>query len=169
MGSQNARVDFFPDIFEVGRCLSHPLWKNQEEIKRCADMNPSVTEIAHVSQGPTALFGVFGMTIKTLGEGLASLREKGRVVEAILTILSGGHEGVSLNDGFEKSFRMITKQMTKKPLGHLFPSADDDSIASATQINIAYGKAQGCNPPNTKFSAVRRAPAGKSGPCETSA
>lgn len=103
-------------------------------------MNPSVTEIAHVSQGPTALFGVFGMTIKTLGEGLASLREKGRVVEAILTILSGGHEGVSLNDGFEKSFRMITKQMTKKPLGHLFPSADDDSIASAAQINIAYGK-----------------------------
>ncbi len=139
MGSQNARGDFFSDIFKVGRRLSHPLWKTRAEIQRCADMNPSLTEIAHVSQGPTALFDVFGMTINTLGEGLALLREKGCVVQAIATVFSGGHENVSLNDRFEKSFRLITKQLPKGPLGHLFLGADDDSITTAAQINIAYG------------------------------
>lgn len=96
-----------------------------------------LTSETYVPQGCTALLDAIGMTIKTLGEQLATLPEEERPGKVIVAIFTDGHENASTDYSFEKILQMITHQRTEYQWEFLFLSADEDAIATAARMGIA--------------------------------
>jgi len=125
-----------------------------------------------VPRGSTALLDAVGRTIDDLGGRLAATAEESRPGQVILVILTDGLENASEKYTWKDISKKIKHQRDTYRWEFLFLGANQDAIATASQMNIAAGSAMSYvqdshgilsahKTTNRKVRAMRAAASGK--------
>ncbi|MEP4076972.1 vWA domain-containing protein [Haloferula sp.] len=123
-GQANLSLMLFDNEF-LNPCLRTPL----PEV-------PELTTQTYVPRGMTALLDAIGMTIDKLGKSLAAEPEENRPGKVVVAIFTDGYENASKEYTFEKIHEMITHQRSEYQWEFLFLGANEDAIATATDMGI---------------------------------
>lgn len=97
----------------------------------------SLDTTTYVPRGSTALLDAIGLTIDTIGKKLAADPEEKRPGKVIVAIYTDGYENASIRFTMAQINEMITHQRSKYGWEFLFLAANQDAIATATQMGIA--------------------------------
>lgn len=95
-----------------------------------------LTTETYVPRGSTALLDAIGMTIDELGKQLADEPEERRPGKVIVAIFTDGYENSSREYSLKKIHKMITHQRKSYQWEFLFLGANEDAIATASQMGI---------------------------------
>ena len=105
-----------------------------------AEVLPLNTE-SYIPRGSTALLDAIGRTIAELGARLAALPERDRPAQVIVAILTDGMENSSQDYTWSQVSRVIKQQTEQYRWTFLFLGANQDAIATASQMSIAASNA----------------------------
>jgi len=109
--------------------------------------SPQLTAATYVPRGSTALLDAIGRTIKDIDTRLQKLPATQQPAKVILAIFTDGEENASREYTAKHISDLIHLYRTEKSWEFLFLAANQDAIASATQMNV---DAQGAG--NVSFS-----------------
>jgi len=124
-GDANLSLMLFDDEF-LTPCVRTPL----QEVRK-------LTTETYVPRGSTALFDAIGQTIDALGKSLAAEPEERRPGKVVVAIFTDGYENASQNYSMAKINEMITHQRNQYGWDFMFLAANQDAIATASQMGIA--------------------------------
>jgi hypothetical protein len=96
-----------------------------------------LTSDTYVPRNTTALLDAIGRAIEELGTSLAILPEKARPGQVIVAILTDGLENASERFSWSTIAAAIKQQTDTYKWTFLFLGANQDAIATASQLNIA--------------------------------
>jgi hypothetical protein len=96
----------------------------------------SLNRDTYVPRNTTALLDAIGRTIDDLGKRLAVITEADRSAQVIVTILTDGLENASLQYTWKDVSDLIKHQTEVYKWTFLFLGANQDAIATASQISI---------------------------------
>lgn len=99
---------------------------------------PSIKNL-YQPRGMTALLDAIGRTINETGARLARLPESQRPNKVIMVIMTDGFENASREFTREKIFEMIRHQESKYNWSFIFLGANQDAIATATNLGMKGG------------------------------
>jgi hypothetical protein len=88
-------------------------------------------------RGMTALLDAIGRTISETGNRLKNLKESARPSQVLFVIITDGAENASKEFSRDRVFNMITHQRDKYDWEFVFLGANQDAIATATQLGIS--------------------------------
>jgi len=100
-----------------------------------------LTDETYQPQGCTALLDAIGKTVDDLGLRLAALAEKDRPGQVIIAILTDGLENASQRFNWKEIAGKIKHQTDKYKWISLFLGANQDAIATASNLSIAANNA----------------------------
>lgn len=123
-GDANLSLLLFDDEF-LNPCIRTPLQDVEE-----------LTAATYVPRGMTALLDAIGLTIDELGKRLAAEPEEKRPGKVIVAIFTDGLENASERYSLKKVHKMITHQRKAYQWEFLFLGANEDAIATASQMGI---------------------------------
>lgn len=104
---------------------------------------PKLTDANYVPRANTALFDAIGRTINDVGSQLRALPEADRPGKVIFVIITDGEENASREYKRDKVFEMITHQRDKYNWEFVYLGANQDAIATATQLGVQASNAAG--------------------------
>lgn len=112
-----------------------------DEFNKIHDRTPlqQVRELNHrtyVPRGSTALLDAIGFSIDTLVKQLSSEPEEKRPGKVIVAIYTDGYENASVHYSLTEIHQRITRQRKEFAWEFLFLAANQDAIATATQMGI---------------------------------
>jgi len=96
---------------------------------------------SYVPRASTALLDAIGTTIDRLGARLSALPEPDRPGQVIVAILTDGYENSSEKFTWQDISRKILEQTNTYKWQFLFLGANQDAIATASNLSIAAGNA----------------------------
>jgi hypothetical protein len=121
---------------------------------------PPLTGDTFVPRGSTALLDAIGRTIDTTGARLAAMREEDRPEQVMMVILTDGEENASRHFDNDAIARRISHQRDVYSWEFVFLGANQDAIATASQMGVAAGSALSYAPSpvgtNAAFDSVSR-------------
>ena len=91
---------------------------------------------SYVPRGSTALLDAIGRAIDALGRKISKQPEDQRPGKVIIAIYTDGYENASTDYGLRKIHEMITHQRKKYAWDFMFLAANEDAIATASQMGI---------------------------------
>lgn len=141
--SRNGIKTFIEKQKEVaGNCVLS-LVQFDNEIERPFTAKPlnEVGEIPLDPRGATALLDAIGSTIEATGMRLEAMPEDQRPGRVMIVIITDGYENSSLLYDQDKVFKMISHQRDAYKWDFVFLGANQDAIATASQIGIAAANA----------------------------
>lgn len=97
---------------------------------------PPLDERTYIPRGQTALLDAIGRTIDDLGARLARMPEEERPAKVIVAIFTDGLENASRVYTNERLAESIKHQQEKYSWEFLFLAANQDAIATASQMSI---------------------------------
>ena len=97
---------------------------------------PMLSLEAYSPTGSTALLDAIGETIDSIGNRLAHLKEEDRPGKVIVAILTDGEENSSVKWSEEHIAQKIRHQTEVYKWSFLFLGANQDAIATASNLNI---------------------------------
>jgi uncharacterized protein YegL len=97
---------------------------------------PSLNETTYLPDGGTALLDAIGITIDSLGKRLAETPEAERPAKVIVAIMTDGEENSSRIFSWDQISEKIKHQTVVYKWEFLFMGANQDSIATASRMNI---------------------------------
>ena len=100
---------------------------------------PELNDSNYRPAGNTALLDAIGITIDTLGKRLADTPESERPHKVIVAIMTDGEENSSRQFTWDRISEMIKHQTEVYKWEFLFLGANQDSIATASRMNIDRG------------------------------
>ena len=100
-----------------------------------------LTDDTYQARGCTALLDAIGQTIEDLGQRLAALAEKDRPGQVIVAILTDGLENASQRFSWKEIAGKIEHQTDTYKWIFLFLGANQDAIATASNLSIAANNA----------------------------
>lgn len=92
---------------------------------------------SYVPRGSTALLDAIGRAIDAIGRKIAKQSEDERPGKVIIAIYTDGYENASEQYDLRKINKMITHQRNKYSWEFMFLAANEDAIATASQMGIA--------------------------------
>lgn len=92
---------------------------------------------SYVPRGSTALLDAIGRAIDALGRKIAKQPEDQRPGKVIIAIYTDGYENASQQYDLRKINKMISHQRGKYSWEFMFLAANEDAIATASQMGIA--------------------------------
>lgn len=92
---------------------------------------------SYVPRGSTSLLDAIGRAIDALGRKISEQPEDQRPGKVILAIYTDGYENTSTDYDIRKINKMITHQRKKYAWEFMFLAANEDAIATASQMGIA--------------------------------
>lgn len=102
---------------------------------------PPLDETTYVPRGSTALLDAIGKTIDDVGKRLSATPEDQRPGKVIVAILTDGMENASTTYSSKKIAEMIEHQRDVYDWEFVFLAANQDAIATASQISIGAADA----------------------------
>jgi len=93
---------------------------------------------SYVPRGSTALLDAIGRAIDAIGRKIAKEPEDQRPGKVIIAIYTDGYENASEQYDLRKIHKMITHQRNKYSWEFMFLAANEDAIATASQMGIAW-------------------------------
>jgi len=124
-GQARLTLILFDDQYEVS-CASVPIAEVVE-----------LDTTTFVPRGSTALLDAIGRTVDELGARLADMLKVDRPDQVVVAILTDGWENSSVAETWESVHRRIRHQTDVYGWEFLFLGANQDAIATASQIGIA--------------------------------
>jgi len=128
--------------------LSLILFDDQYEVQYASVPIAEVTELdttTFVPRGSTALLDAIGRTVDELGARLAAMPEPTRPDQVIVAILTDGLENASRHHTWQSVQDRIRHQTDVYQWEFLFLGANQDAIATASQIGISRQNASSWN------------------------
>ncbi len=103
--------------------------------------SPELNATSYIPRGVTALLDAIGQTIVRTGQRLAAMPQANRPGSVLFVTLTDGYENASEEYDLKQINQMIARQQTKYSWQFLFLAANQDAIATASQMGINAAQA----------------------------